>query len=182
MKKTGPTVLIGFKGCGKSSVGKVLAEKQKTIFTDTDSAIELLHMERTSKKLEFREIYKKHGEDYFKALEAEAVQATLALDKGVVSLGGGTLMNMRQSDSLKKPAIFVYITVDNETLFQRIIADGIPAFFDKDNPRVSFEEIFKKREPVYKEYADITVDNTDRTVENVADEIIAQLKNLSFGG
>jgi len=182
MKKTGPIVLIGFKGCGKSTVGNVLAKKQNVAFADTDTAIEVLHKERKNEKLRFREIHKKHGADYFKALEAEAVKSILANAKGIISLGGGTLINLDKPELPPNAAIFVYITVEKEVLFKRIMADGIPAFFSKDNPHASFEEFFEKREPIYRSYADITVDNTDGTVENVADKIIEKLKNFSSDG
>lgn len=182
MKKSGPIVLIGFKGCGKSSIGKVLAKKQKVAFTDTDTVIESLHKKRKNEELSFREIYKRYGADYFNALEATAVKSALANVAGVVSLGGGTLINMDEAELSKSPAIFVYISVEQNTLFKRIMEDGIPAFFDEENPRRSFNEIFAKREPVYKRYADIAVDNTNGTMENVADEIILKLKDFYIGG
>lgn len=180
MEKSGPIVIIGFKGCGKSLIGSLLADRLKLEFVDTDSLIEKLYEARHGEKLPFREIFKKTGRDYFKELEAAALSEAMAKKNSVVSTGGGALMNESFSGKEAEGALFVLIKVDKDVLFWRIMKDGLPAFLNERDPRGSFEKFYADREPVYEKYADITVDNTDKTPEATAAEIEMRLKAFNL--
>ncbi len=173
---SGPIVLTGFKGSGKSTVGKVLAQKLSLSFVDTDSVIEELYKNREGESLTFRDIYKKRGAEYFKELETLAVKEALAAPDRVVSFGGGTLINADKDGFEKGDALFVHILVEKEELLKRIVKDGTPAFLEERNLRGSYESLLAEREPVYERYADITVDNTGGSVEKVAEEIVEKIK------
>ncbi len=177
MDDKGTIVVTGFKGCGKSKIGKALAGRLGLDFFDTDTMIEDLHRERTQQDLDFRGIYTEHGSEYFESLELEVLKRSAAKKTAcVISFGGGSLIKADETGLLMKNATFVYITVEDDVLFDRIVRNGIPAFFDKENPRVSFDKLMIKRTPVYKKYADITVDNTGKPPDKVVDEIVELLK------
>ncbi|MBI5815539.1 MAG: hypothetical protein HZB29_07995 [Nitrospinae bacterium] len=182
MKIPGPVILIGFKGSGKTVVGRALAAKLGLEYSDTDAIIEGLHEILKDEPLNCREIYKKYGAEYFKKLEMEAVREAFESSYAVISLGGGTLMNMEESGAVLKKGIMVHLSVEKETLFSRIMKNGIPAFFDPTDPRNSFEKYYEDRTPVYRRHAEITVDNTDRPIDGVVNEIVAALKNKTGGG
>lgn len=169
-------VLIGFKGCGKSKIGKALAERLGLDFFDTDTMIEDLHRERMKQDLDFRGIYTEHGHEYFDTLELEAIRSAVKKTGCVISFGGGSLIKADEAGLSTQNATFVYITVEDDVLFDRIVRNGIPAFFDKENPRVSFNRLMIERTPVYVKYADITVDNTGKPPGEVVDEIVERLK------
>ncbi len=176
MTAAGPIILIGFKGCGKSKIGGKLAAKLGLEFIDTDQLIESLHRERMKQDLDFRGIYSEHGRVYFETLELEAVRCALGKTGCVISFGGGAMIRADESGLKMDNATFVYITVEVDILYDRIVRNGIPAFFDRENPRVSFNGLLLKRTPVYEKYADITVDNTGKPPEKVVDEIVERLK------
>ncbi|MGK7346626.1 MAG: shikimate kinase [Candidatus Nitrospinota bacterium M3_3B_026] len=170
MKTSGPVIVIGFKGCGKSTVGAALAEKLGRKFIDTDDIIERLHEERTGEVKNFREIFKSLGRERFRELEDEAARIALKERGAVISLGGGTLMGggIEKTEN----AVFIHIKVDERRLFERIMKGGLPAFLDENDPEGSFRKVFRERAAMYEKYADIAVDNTDRRPEDAAEEIV----------
>ncbi len=191
MKGSGPIIIIGFKGCGKTTIGRMLAARLGRMFMDTDDMIEDLHKERMKQDLDFRGIYTEHGQEYFETLETEAVRAALKKRDCVISFGGGALAKADSgvtdsgvtdsgvtdsgvTDSTD--TVFVYITVDPDVLFERIMKNGVPAFFKKDDPRSSFNTFMDQRAPVYEKYATFTVDNTKDNPEVAVNEIIETLK------
>lgn len=178
MKTAGPVVLIGFKGAGKSLIGRALAKKLNMEYSDTDAIIEGLHEIFEGQKLTCREIHKKHGADYFRKLEAEAIKEALSSTYSVISFGGGALGTMDTAGMDAGAALFVHLLVGKEELYRRIMRDGVPAFFDQNDPRGSFEKIYNERAPLYERYAGIKVDNTNRKPEEVVDTIIALMDKM----
>ncbi|MEK6546432.1 MAG: shikimate kinase, partial [Nitrospinota bacterium] len=65
-------IIIGFKGCGKTLIGKILAKRLKREFHDIDLIIESIYLQETGENLRFREIYEKHRNEYFRNLEKKA--------------------------------------------------------------------------------------------------------------
>ena len=180
MAKRPMIVLIGFKGCGKTTVGRSLAKTIGGKFADTDEVVEDLYAEKNAERLSFREIYITEGRRRFIELEEEAVKRALVGDFAVVSLGGGTLENQEGAIDLGG-AIVVGLGVEKETLYKRITKEGVPAFFDAKNPRESFEAFFQKRAAEYSRFAEITVDNTSRAPEETADAILDYINGDSKG-
>lgn len=172
--------IIGFKGCGKSTVGHMLAEKTGRPFQDTDQILESLYLKKNGEKLGFREIYIRHGRGYFEDLETEAVGEAMNGEAKVISFGGGSLMTMDARGLSTGDAILIYLTAEPGVLFDRIVAQGIPAFFTTADPRQSFEQLLEKRRPIYEKYADITVDNSYSSPEQTVEEVMEALKEKSL--
>jgi len=95
-------VLIGFKCCGKTCVGESLAKKMHKQFIDLDKVIEEIHGKEKREKLSFREIYKKYGAEYFRSLEAKAVEKVAIKKDCVIAFGGGTVVYSQNTGLLKK--------------------------------------------------------------------------------
>ena len=168
-------VLIGFKGSGKSTVGRELAERLARPFVDLDQAVEHRHASRTGERLAFREIFRAIGPDAFRRLEAEVAADLLAADGQVIALGGGTpLISEPLREQIARQWV-VYLTAEREALFERMSAEGMPAFIDADDPRSSFEALLAEREPVYRALASATVETTDLSAEEVVEDVIARL-------
>lgn len=164
-------VLLGFKGCGKTRVGKALAQRLGWDFIDLDALLEEIYLQEQGEPLSFREIYRRHGEGTFRELEGRALEEALQKGPQVLALGGGTPLSHPFLLPLLKQQILVYLSVEPEVLFDRILQGGLPAFFDPADPRTSFETLSRQRIPVYRDLAHHTFDNTHRGVEEVADEI-----------
>jgi len=169
-------VLIGFKGCGKTTIGKLLAKKLKKGFIDTDSVIEKMY----NGNLSCREIYKKHGNDFFRKLEAEALKKSFKTNDKIIAAGGGAVLDEENRGIIKTNNFVVYIKLNKIELYNRIIKEGIPAFFDKTNPERSFEELLKTRKPVYYQLADVSVNVSNLSPDKAAEKIINQLKNVKY--
>ena len=72
----------------------------------------------------------------------------------------------------------IYIQVDADALYERIMGDGIPAFFDPEQPRESFDRLYAERKPVYENCADLTVDTTGLNIEQSARKLQMAIETL----
>jgi len=169
-------IVFGHKACGKSAVGKLLAEKLGRKFVDLDDLTEEIHLRKNGEKLCVREIHERYGKDYFRKLEKEAVKEAAEMNGIVLALGGGTLSFFDNEERLKRNSLMVFLNEEFETLFERAVSKGIPAFLNKKDPWGSFEKIFKERNPHYKEIADISVDIAGMPLKEIAEKILQEIK------
>ncbi len=171
-------VLIGFKGCGKSTIGHLLAGKMGFTFHDLDYLIEQRHFEETGERLGFREVFRTRGEESFRALENQLLRERLGRECQVLALGGGTPM-AHSVDLLLAPHCVVYLQVPENDIIERVRADGWPAYLENEaNPEEALRLLFKKRVPRYEELAKLIVENSrapEEVVAAVLPEILAEL-------
>ena len=171
-------VLIGFKGCGKSTIGPLLAEEMGFSFHDLDHLIEQRHFEETGERLGFREVFRARGEDSFRAMENHLLREQLGRKDLVLALGGGTPM-APDAGSLLAPHCVVYLRVPENEIIERVRADGWPAYIENEaDPEEALRLLFKKRVPRYEELAKLIVENTrapEAVVAAVLPEICAVL-------
>ncbi len=158
-------ILIGMPGCGKSTAGVILAKSLGFDFTDTD----LIISKKCGKKLQA--VLDEDGIDYFLQMENK-VGCELECRNTVVATGGSMVLSTDAMEHLKEIGTVVYIDVPLDVLKKRITnmkTRGI--VFEKGE---SLDDVFKKRTPLYKKYADITVTvakngNLENTVTRIAD-------------
>jgi len=152
--------LCGFMGCGKSSAGKILAQKLGYDFEDTDTLIE--------KKLgqSIPDIFAEKGEDYFRDIEHEMCKQASLFDKTVVAMGGGALCFERNAAALKNSGRIIFIDVPLEIIVNRLKGDKSRPLFSEDNFE-RLECLYTSRHPIYKKNSHITVDGTGDTHEAV---------------
>ncbi len=158
-------VLVGIKHAGKSSIGALLAEEHDLLFVDSDELIETNYMLLNGEKLSCREIFCKVGRDAFRQLETEAIkqliESTNEDDQSrVISVGGGVADNPGVSaEMLKQLGFVVFINVDIENAWERVIANGVPAYLQEESdPEKVFAEMSSKRIEFYSGNADMKVD------------------------
>lgn len=163
--------LIGFKSCGKSVIGRRLAELRGVAFVDLDNRIEQTYRQQTGKEKIFREIYREIGEEAFRQMESRELEQLATEGNLIVSVGGGTPINADNARRIKESGKVIYIAVDPEALYQRILAGGVPANFDAADPRGSFEKLFAQRRPVYEQLADFPVDTTGLDINQAARKV-----------
>lgn len=160
-------VLIGMPGCGKSTVGVILAKTLGIGFVDTD----LIIQQQQNSLLQ--NIIDDKGIGYFLDCEANAVMS-LDCDNCVIATGGSVVFRENAIEHLKKNGKIIYLNVSLPEIKARlnnISTRGIAA--DKNK---SVDEIFSEREPLYKKYADyvLNLDNSD--VENTVLKICNLIK------
>ncbi len=170
-------MLIGFKSCGKSTVGAALAERLALTFVDTDQLLEAKHTAQTGEIGSFREIYRQRGADYFSSLERQVVADLAHLNGYVIATGGRTLLDHPLPDELRANATIVYLDAPPEILMARISAGGIPAFLAQGDFETNFRVLYQERRPRYEHLADITLPVDRQPVE----AIVAAIATLVTG-
>ena len=159
-------VLIGFMGCGKSSVGAHLADFFHYPMIDTDQWIEKEASQTIS------DIFATNGETYFRQLEREAiVTLSESLSKTIVSTGGGLPIQEGNGDLLKKVGLVVYLKVSKETVLQRLKGDTTRPLLQGENVEQKVEELLNFRSPIYEKTADVTVVVDGKDFSEIVQEI-----------
>ncbi len=168
-------VIYGPKASGKSTIGKSIAKFLNLPFCETDELIELTYYKLTGKNYNCRQIYLNEGKDFFSNLETEVVNQIADLDWCLIITGGSLLINPENRSKLRKKSILIYFTADKEVLWERISNLGYPPWLDLKNPKESFYEELKRREDILLPYADIIVDTTFGSVEELTSQVIEKL-------
>lgn len=133
--------LIGMPGCGKSSVGKILADKMKREFVDTDEQIV-----KTQGKT-IKEIFADDGENAFRTLESSVLSQESKKSGIVISLGGGIVTRQENLDLLRQNSLIVYL----KRSLEELSTDGRPL-----SQSIGVEALAKQRLPLYEEWSDIS--------------------------
>lgn len=168
-------VLVGIKHAGKSSLGAVVAAEHDLLFVDSDELIEANYMLVNGESLSCREIFNKIGRDAFRRLEAEAleqlIKSTEEDDQSrIISVGGGVADNPGvTAEMLKKLGLVVFINADVEHAWNRVIANGVPAYLkeEKDPKKVFYTMSFQRIE-FYRNNADLIINTDDLSIEDGA--------------
>lgn len=172
-------VLIGMKGCGKTTVGNLLAQSLAVPFIDCDAEIEKICQQEKGETLPFRQIFARYGTAYFHELEAQALRKIVQdgeKARFVLSCGGGTPLYQENQEILRKAGKIVFLDVAKDILLQRILAHGIPAFFPyQDNPQQSLDVLLAERLPIYQQCADITLHIAEDAPEAIVATILQQV-------
>lgn len=166
---TGPVaVVVGPPGAGKTTVGEQLASRLGVAFHDVDAAIEGAQGRSIS------DIFVDDGESAFRDLERAAVAHALAEQRGVVSLGGGAVMDPLTEAALAGHTV-VFLDVAIADASRRIGFDRSRPLLSV-NPRASWVRMMNERRPTYERVATLRVDTAGRTPEEVVDVVVAELE------
>jgi shikimate kinase len=157
-------VLVGPMGAGKTTVGRLLADAWQTTARDTDADIEAAEGRSVS------EIFVDEGESYFRRLEAAAVAAALAEHDGVLTLGGGAVLDPRTRELLAGHRV-VFLRVGLAEAVRRVgLGTSRPLLLG--NVRGRIKALLDERTPIYEAVAGATVETDGRTPDEVAAEIL----------
>ncbi len=160
--------LCGYMGCGKSTVGKILAEKLSADFVDMDDAIEKFY------NMTIPEIFSSFGEEGFRERETEICRLLSQRDSLIVACGGGAVLRKENVDIIKKGGKVVFLKVPEENLINRLRKDPTPRPVIQNKSDAEILEIYRQRLPKYLGAAQITVECGENPEEN-AELIISSL-------
>jgi shikimate kinase len=165
-------VLIGMTGAGKSSVGCCLQRRTKLALVDTD-AIVASHF-----GISIPEIFSKYGEQAFREAEAQALRKLAPAKQKIVVTGGGIVLREENVDFLRRLGAVVWLDGNEETLFKRASRARTRPLLQGEKPRQAFAQMLHARLPLYVKIAQIRVDTSMLTDEEVAVSILSKLKKL----
>jgi len=161
--------LIGYRGSGKTTVARLLAERLGWIWSDADDVLEARHGRS------IRQIFAEEGETGFRDKEAALLAEFCNLQQHVVATGGGVVLRPENRQRLREAGRVVWLTADAQTLWRRLEHDAATT---ERRPALTvgglaeIEELLAVREPLYRACADLVVDTTGRSAAAVADAIL----------
>ncbi|AZM63343.1 MULTISPECIES: shikimate kinase [unclassified Streptomyces] len=161
-------VLVGPMGVGKSTVGRLLAERLGVGYRDTDDDI-VAAEGRT-----IADIFVDEGEPAFRAIEKQAVRSAVTGHDGVLSLGGGAVLD-EDTRSLLAGQRVVYLSMDVEEAVRRT-GLGVARPLLAVNPRKQWRELMEARRHLYEEVAEAVVATDGRTPEEVTEAVLKALE------
>jgi shikimate kinase len=162
-------IIIGMRGVGKTTIGRLLSERLQKKWIDIDEEI----VRREGKTIP--EMVELHGWDFFRQKEHEEVMRLVEQENLVISTGGGVLMYFNNSELLKASGKLVLLTAESSTLAQRLReSHQRPSLSGKD-PLQEIDEIWEQRRDLYLKCADMVVDTEHWDDQRIVDEILTKL-------
>lgn len=165
--------LIGYRGTGKTTVARLLAERLGWDHFDADDEIE----RRAGKSV--AAIFAEEGEPAFRDLEASVVAELCRWRRSVVALGGGAVLNEANRTAIRMAGIVVWLAATADTLAGRLAADETTPSrrpdLTKSGGLTEIETLLATREPIYRACATFEVDTEGKTLAEIVDEILARL-------
>ena len=159
-------ILIGFMGCGKSSVGIRLSYQLRRTMIETDKWIE----QRQKKTIS--QIFQESGEEAFRQMETECLKELIrTADRQIISVGGGLPMREENHELLKELGRVFYLKVTPETVYERVKNDTTRPLLQVEDPMERIRTLMEKRAPVYEACADVILEASDLTLEEITEKI-----------
>lgn len=159
--------LIGMMGAGKTTIGKLLAEKLNLKFIDTDE--EIIKIENCS----INEIFAKQGEETFRRIETNVLKNILNSDNQIIATGGG-IIKKEENRNLLKQVKTIYLKADKETILDRVKNDNSRPLLNTENLKETIQTILQEREQLY-EQSQFVITTTNKTQNEVVTEIIEKI-------
>ena len=160
-------------GAGKSSVGRCLRRRMGSALLDIDEVV------ASKFGMSIPEIFAEHGEKKFREAETEALRRVRTEEQTIIITGGGIVLRKENVEILKSQAVIVWLDGDEETLFARASRKQNRPLLQTKNVRKTFSQILGARRPLYANIANIRVDTSVLTDEEVAVAILAKLRRMN---
>lgn len=168
----GNVILIGFMGCGKSTVGLKLSYRLRKSVIDTDKEIE------KEEKRSISDIFQQNGEEYFRNKETECLQKLIGTSGNqIISAGGGLPMRERNRELLHQLGQVIYLRAKAETIYERLQHDTTRPLLQGENPREKIRTMMAEREQNYEKAADVIVDVDGKDFDQILREIEKSFRN-----
>ena len=160
-------------GAGKSSVGRCLHRRTGLALQDTDEVV------ASKFGISIPEIFAEHGEKKFREAETEALRSLPTPEQTIIITGGGIVLREENIEILKRLGVNVWLDADEETLFARASQKKSRPLLQTKNSRKTFAQILGARRPLYANIADVRIDTSVLTDEEVAVAILAKLRKMN---
>lgn len=169
----GTIIVIGFMGCGKSTVGRLLAKELAVPFLDTDEAIE------RKEGMKISVLFQMKGEEYFRNAETSLLQELLSAKREqVLSTGGGMPLRPENAGLLRQLGAVIYLKSSADTIYGRLRDNTDRPLLAGENPRRRIEELMELREPIYSAASDDCVATDGKAPAAIVQEILLKVRGL----
>jgi shikimate kinase len=173
-------VLIGYRGSGKSTVGRRLAVRLKMKFVDTDNLIE------DRQGIPIIDIVKSRGWGHFRKLENNVIEEISKRDHLIIAPGGGAVLDTDNVKALRRNGTIIWLKADRQTLLKRMNQDPgtntrRPTLTGKGTSE-ELKEVMSLREPIYERASEIQIDTSTLDLEAVVERILAVVDEKGKGG
>ncbi len=172
MEKAGNIFLIGFMGCGKSTVALKLNQMYGMHVVELDQEIS------NRLRMSIPDIFEQYGEGYFRDLESELLKEIQADLNLVVSCGGGVVLREQNVAEMKKKGRIVLLTAKPENVLKRVIEKDDRPILKGRKTVEDIEALMEARREKYEGAADIVVATDDKSIAEICDEIIERIKEI----
>ncbi|MCY4754074.1 shikimate kinase [Pelomonas aquatica] len=163
--------LVGMPGGGKSTVGKQLARQIGVPFVDSDHEIE----QRIGGSI--RQFFDQHGEEAFRDIESEVIEALLKRPGDcVLATGGGAVLRERNRELLHAGSIVLYLRTTPEDLFRRLRHDTTRPLLQVRDPLARLRELYHQRDPLYRRCAHYVLESARPSVHALVNMALMQLE------
>ncbi len=165
--------IVGPMGSGKSTVGKIVSSELFLSFYDTDDEIE----NRTGASIDW--IFDLEGESGFRKRESKILEEMAQKNSIVMSTGGGIILSDKNRDLLSSRGTVFYLATPIEVQLERTSKDKDRPLLKDGDPRKVLEKLHEDRIELYEEVSDYIVNTENKTSQEVAKEIIKNVKNYA---
>ena len=157
--------IVGAMGSGKSSVGRLFAQRCQKQFLDTDHEIE------NDSKLDIATIFEKYGEEEFRKKETKLLEELSGVENHIVATGGGIIMKQENIDIMKKMGLIVFLDIDLKTQIQRVKYRKHRPLLKKTDLEKRLKILKSERDPIYNTISDYIIDVSTKDKKTVVEEI-----------
>jgi len=160
-------------GAGKSSVGRCLQRRTGLACLDIDERV------AAEFGMLIPQIFEEHGEEKFRNAETEVLRKLSPDRPAIIVTGGGIVLRKENVDLLKQLGTVVWLGADEATLFERASRRNDRPLLQRENPRAVFSKLFRERESLYAAAADLRVDTSTKTHDQVAETILNKVEKFA---
>ncbi len=162
--------LVGLPGCGKSTVGRLLARRLDLEFADSDALIE------QQIGCSIRAFFEREGEEPFRDIEQTLIDELTQRHEGVLSTGGGAVLRAANRQNLHQRSHVLYLRSTPEDLYRRLRHDTQRPLLQVADPLTRLRELFDTRDPLYRETAHFVVETGRPAVGALVNMVVTQLE------
>jgi len=166
MESSSSIYLVGMMGAGKSTVGRWLARRLKLRFYDSDHEVE----RRCGVKIPV--VFDIEGEEGFRSRETQVLGELTALDSVVLATGGGAVLSPENRARLASRGLVAYLHARPEDLYARVKHDRNRPLLATGDPLDRLRELYRERDPLYREVADVVIETGRQSVQALGRELI----------
>lgn len=168
---SGNIFLIGFMGCGKSTVAKELHRNYGMRLIEMDEAL------ARQEGMSIADIFREKGEPYFRKIETELLENMQKISGTVVSCGGGAAMRQENVDCMRRSGKIVLLTAEPETILQRVKnSDSRPLLRGRKN-EAAIRELLEERRPAYEKAADVVIRTDGKEIDTICKELMEKINS-----